>query len=63
MKKDNDKEKNNNNISEITLSYTFYPVRVPDQAAVDGPRPKSGRIWRFRKEAAAAASFRVIETD
>jgi len=28
----------------ITLSYTFYPVRVPDQAAAESPPPKSGRI-------------------
>ena len=29
----------------ITLSYTFYPVRVPDQAAAEGETPaKSGRI-------------------
>jgi cytochrome c oxidase assembly protein subunit 11 len=29
----------------ITLSYTFYPVRVPDQAAADTTKPaKSGRI-------------------
>ena len=28
----------------ITLSYTFYPVRVPDQAAAESPPAKSGRI-------------------
>lgn len=29
----------------ITLSYTFYPVHVPDQAAADTTKPeKSGRI-------------------
>ena len=28
----------------ITLSYTFYPVRVPDQAAESGAPAKSGRI-------------------
>jgi cytochrome c oxidase assembly protein subunit 11 len=28
----------------ITLSYTFYPVRVPDQAVAQSPPPKSGRI-------------------
>jgi len=28
----------------ITLSYTFYPVRVPDQAAAESQPPKSGRI-------------------
>ncbi len=29
----------------ITLSYTFYPVRVPEQAAAEGETPaKSGRI-------------------
>src|ERR1700747_2889462 len=28
----------------ITLSYTFYPVRVPHQAAAESPPPKSGRI-------------------
>jgi cytochrome c oxidase assembly protein subunit 11 len=28
----------------ITLSYTFYPVRVPDQASAESPAPKSGRI-------------------
>jgi len=29
----------------ITLSYTFYPAQVPDQAAAEsGPPAKSGRI-------------------
>ena len=28
----------------ITLSYTFYPIRVPDQAAAETAPPKSGRI-------------------
>ena len=33
------------NVKLITLSYTFYPVRVPDQAAVENGAPeKSGRI-------------------
>ena len=32
------------NVRLITLSYTFYPVRVPDQAAAESPPPKSGRI-------------------
>jgi cytochrome c oxidase assembly protein subunit 11 len=33
------------NLDLITLSYTFYPIRVPDQAAVDIATPaKSGRI-------------------
>jgi len=31
-------------VNLITLSYTFYPVRVPDQAAAESPPPKSGRI-------------------
>jgi cytochrome c oxidase assembly protein subunit 11 len=32
-------------VNLITLSYTFYPVRVPDQAAVESQAPgKSGRI-------------------
>ena len=30
--------------SLITLSYTFYPIRVPDQAAAETAPPKSGRI-------------------
>jgi cytochrome c oxidase assembly protein subunit 11 len=34
-----------NSVKLITLSYTFYPVRVPDQAAAEGTAPrKSGRI-------------------
>jgi len=34
-----------NKVNLITLSYTFYPVRVPDQAAAEGAAPaKSGRI-------------------
>ena len=34
-----------NNLDLITLSYTFYPVRVPDQAAAEGATAgKSGRI-------------------
>jgi cytochrome c oxidase assembly protein subunit 11 len=34
-----------NSVKLITLSYTFYPVHVPDQAAVEGETPaKSGRI-------------------
>ena len=34
-----------NGLKSITLSYTFYPVRVPDQAAVESAAPaKSGRI-------------------
>jgi cytochrome c oxidase assembly protein subunit 11 len=33
------------NLDLITLSYTFYPVSVPDQAASDSATPaKSGRI-------------------
>ncbi|MGO9396489.1 MAG: cytochrome c oxidase assembly protein [Xanthobacteraceae bacterium] len=32
------------NVRLITLSYTFYPVRVPDQAAAESPPAKSGRI-------------------
>jgi cytochrome c oxidase assembly protein subunit 11 len=33
------------NVKLITLSYTFYPVRVPDQAAVENGAPeKSGHI-------------------
>jgi cytochrome c oxidase assembly protein subunit 11 len=33
------------NLDLITLSYTFYPVHVPDQAAVESATPtKSGRI-------------------
>jgi cytochrome c oxidase assembly protein subunit 11 len=33
------------NVQVITLSYTFYPVRVPDQAAAESAGPgKSGRI-------------------
>jgi cytochrome c oxidase assembly protein subunit 11 len=33
------------NLDLITLSYTFYPVSVPDQAASDNATPaKSGRI-------------------
>jgi cytochrome c oxidase assembly protein subunit 11 len=33
------------NLDLITLSYTFYPIRVPDQAAAEGATPaKSGRI-------------------
>jgi cytochrome c oxidase assembly protein subunit 11 len=33
------------NVSLITLSYTFYPVQVPDQAAAEGAGPgKSGKI-------------------
>jgi cytochrome c oxidase assembly protein subunit 11 len=28
----------------ITLSYTFYPIRVPDQAAAETAPAKSGRI-------------------
>ncbi len=33
------------NLDLITLSYTFYPIRVPDQAAVESATPaKSGRI-------------------
>src|SRR5271154_5084979 len=38
-----DAEQNGTNL--ITLSYTFYPVRAPDQAAAEGAAPaKSGRI-------------------
>ena len=34
-----------NSVKLITLSYTFYPVRVPDQAAAESATPaKSGRI-------------------
>jgi cytochrome c oxidase assembly protein subunit 11 len=34
-----------NNVKVITLSYTFYPARVPDQAAAESAAPpKSGRI-------------------
>ena len=34
-----------NGVNFITLSYTFYPVKVPDQAAAESPVPgKSGRI-------------------
>jgi cytochrome c oxidase assembly protein subunit 11 len=34
-----------NNLDLITLSYTFYPVHVPDQAAAESATPaKSGRI-------------------
>ena len=34
-----------NGVKLITLSYTFYPVRVPDQAAAESATPaKSGRI-------------------
>jgi cytochrome c oxidase assembly protein subunit 11 len=33
------------NLDLITLSYTFYPIRVPDQAAAESATPaKSGRI-------------------
>jgi cytochrome c oxidase assembly protein subunit 11 len=33
------------NLDLITLSYTFYPIRVPDQAAAASATPaKSGRI-------------------
>jgi cytochrome c oxidase assembly protein subunit 11 len=33
------------NLDLITLSYTFYPIRVPDQAAAESAKPaKSGRI-------------------
>jgi cytochrome c oxidase assembly protein subunit 11 len=33
------------NLDLITLSYTFYPIRVPDQAAAERATPaKSGRI-------------------
>ena len=32
------------NVRLITLSYTFYPVRVPDQAAAESRPAKSGRI-------------------
>jgi cytochrome c oxidase assembly protein subunit 11 len=33
------------NLDLITLSYTFYPVRVPDQAAAESATArKSGRI-------------------
>ena len=36
-----------NKVNLITLSYTFYPVRVPDQAAAESAAPaKSGRISR-----------------
>src|ERR1700749_4994902 len=31
-------------VNLITLSYTFYPIRVPDQAAAETAPPKSGRI-------------------
>ena len=38
-----DSEQNGTNL--ITLSYTFYPVKVPDQAAAESTQPpKSGRI-------------------
>ena len=38
-----DSEQNGTDL--ITLSYTFYPVKVPDQAAAEGTLPaKSGRI-------------------
>ncbi len=34
-----------NGVNFITLSYTFYPVKVPDQAAAESAVPgKSGRI-------------------
>jgi cytochrome c oxidase assembly protein subunit 11 len=34
-----------NKVDLITLSYTFYPVRVPDEAAAEGAAPaESGRI-------------------
>src|SRR5271154_6333205 len=33
-----DAEQNGTNL--ITLSYTFYPVRVPDQAAAESPAPE-----------------------
>jgi len=34
-----------NSVNLITLSYTFYPVKVPDQAAAESAAPgKSGRI-------------------
>jgi cytochrome c oxidase assembly protein subunit 11 len=34
-----------NNVNLITLSYTFYPIRVPEQAAVESAAPvKSGKI-------------------
>jgi len=33
-----------NNVKLITLSYTFYPVQVPDQAAENAAPGKSGHI-------------------
>jgi cytochrome c oxidase assembly protein subunit 11 len=39
------KDAEQDNLNLITLSYTFYPVRVPDQAATESAAPeKSGHI-------------------
>ena len=39
------KDSEQDTLKNITLSYTFYPVRVPDQAAAESAGPgKSGRI-------------------